>query len=370
VLLQLRFLERELIWIRQSSLQTVDMRKRKKKRNKSDQEQITIERFADAKSSSSRIRKNAKPIDLEIDADSVEDIEMEDEEEEAVTHRVKNESKNVETWNGEISYPYDLWEILSEYISPESVGKFACLCKSAHLSIKRVSFWLNLHDIYAARVSRKAFRTKGKQILPIKLQSDYVNRFCQGNLRSLVIRSLFFTHEAFTKRLLTIQNKIDPHSVVGFTCISAYTTRKASSYRYYFKVTSKQDLSKVLVPEIQNESEMDDDVPWYLHSNENKTDISISPEESCQLLQIDCDAFNFLPGTLNGLRIHAINITSSGEGFRYQKINMILGPRHFRETKDSKGKVKILSPHSVVLNIGNITAINLVKWYHPIFYNV
>ena len=114
----------------------------------------------------------------------------------------------------------------------------------------------------------------------------------------------------------------------------------------------------------------DDDEPWYLQNIENKTDISISSEESCQLLQIDCDAFAPLPGTVCGLRIHAINITSSGEGFRYQKISMNLGPPHFRKDKDSNGKVKILSPHSVIVDIGNITAINLVNWYHPIFYTV
>ena len=108
-------------------------------------------------------------------------------------------------------------------------------------------------------------------------------------------------------------------------------------------------------------------LPWYLQSTDTTTDISISHEESCQLLQVECDAFNLLPAGLCGLRIHAMNITSSGEGFRYQKVNMILGPPHLRTDKDTNGRVKILSPDSVVLDIGNITAINLVKWYHPIY---
>ena len=264
------------------------MRKRKKKRSASDHDQVTISSFANAKSTGSRMTKNVKPVDITTDADIDNDIEMDnpEPEEETFSRRVKNETKSEVMWNGEISYPYDLWEILSEYISPESVGKFACLCKNAYLAIKRVSFWLNLHDIYAVRVARKAYLKKGQQILPAKLQNDYVNRFCQGNLRTLVIRSLFFTHEPFTKRLLTIQNQIDPHSIVGLVCISAWTSRKASTYRYYFKVTSTQDKSKNFEFDEQTDSEIEDDIPWYLHPDDHTTDISISPEESCQLLQV------------------------------------------------------------------------------------
>ena len=347
------------------------MRKRKKKnRISEDVDQLTLSKFADSKSVGSRMSKSSQTSNFTIKVDADIEIESDEEDDEVIFENRQSKSvvKMLDKWTDGVNYPYDLWEILSQYISPESVGKFACLCKSAYLSINCASFWLNLHQIHAAQVSRNYYWKKGKEILPVKFQSDYVNRFCQGNLRSIVIRSLFFTHEPFKKKLLSLQNKNDPHSIVGLVCIGAWTSRKTSTYRFCFKVSSTQNSMKTYRSGLI--TKRNDDEPWYLQTTENKTDISISPEESCQLLQVDCDAYNPLPGSVCGLRIHSINITSSGEGFRYQKISMILGPPHFRKDKDSNGRLRILSPHSVIVDIGNITAINLVKWYHPLFYTV
>ena len=226
------------------------MRKRKKKRGTSDDSgQLTIALFADAKSSSSRITKRIQSSDFATETVEGTEIDMEEEEEEqeCSIRRVQSVTKScTKKWSGKICYPYDLWEILSGYIPPESVGKFACLCKSAYLSIKRVSFWLKLHETYAVQVSNNAYRKKGKAILPDKFHSDYVNRFCQGNLRLLVIKSLFFTHEPFKKRLLSVHNQSDPHSVVGLLCVGSWTIKKASTYRFCFKVTStEKKLSKI-----------------------------------------------------------------------------------------------------------------------------
>ena len=169
------------------------MRKRKKKnRTSEDVDQLTLSKFADSKSVGSRMSKSSQNSNFTIKVDADIEIESDEEVDEVIFENRQSKSvvKMLDKWTDGVNYPYDLWEILSQYISPECVGKFASLCKSAYLSINCASFWLNLHQIHATQVSRNAYWKKGKEILPVKFQSDYVNRCCQGNLRSIVIRSL------------------------------------------------------------------------------------------------------------------------------------------------------------------------------------
>ena len=45
--------------------------------------------------------------------------------------------------------PYDVWELLSNYILPCSVGKFAAICKDSYAVTQRPHFWLKLYrDFY------------------------------------------------------------------------------------------------------------------------------------------------------------------------------------------------------------------------------
>lgn len=44
-----------------------------------------------------------------------------------------------------IDYPLDIWFILSEYIPPEAVAKFARICKSSYYVTNTAKFWLNLY---------------------------------------------------------------------------------------------------------------------------------------------------------------------------------------------------------------------------------
>lgn len=44
-----------------------------------------------------------------------------------------------------IDYPLDIWFIISEYISPEAVGKFARICRSSHHVTTTGKFWFHLY---------------------------------------------------------------------------------------------------------------------------------------------------------------------------------------------------------------------------------
>lgn len=44
-----------------------------------------------------------------------------------------------------VDYPLDIWFIISEYISPEAVGKFAQICRSSYHVVTTGKFWFHLY---------------------------------------------------------------------------------------------------------------------------------------------------------------------------------------------------------------------------------
>lgn len=56
----------------------------------------------------------------------------------------KISNEEITEHNG-IDYPLDIWFIISEYIKPETVGKFACICKSSYYVTTTAKFWFHLY---------------------------------------------------------------------------------------------------------------------------------------------------------------------------------------------------------------------------------
>ena len=44
-----------------------------------------------------------------------------------------------------VDYPLDVWFIISEYIRPEAVGKFAQICRSSYHVVTTGKFWFHLY---------------------------------------------------------------------------------------------------------------------------------------------------------------------------------------------------------------------------------
>ena len=53
-------------------------------------------------------------------------------------------------------YPYDFWELISDYIPPESVAKFSVICRDTYTIVNQASFWTKLYkDLYREDVANK-----------------------------------------------------------------------------------------------------------------------------------------------------------------------------------------------------------------------
>ena len=333
---------------------------------------LTVHHYADSSVKNPRVGKSLLSVEALQKVDFIEKVTTVSDEEGSYEEEFKSEENDLlldttVTQNQENCgniYPFDFWVLMSMYIQPDSVSTFACLCKSSYLaSVMRVTFWINLYERFSLRASDRYFSEHGRHLLPLKLQRSYVSRNTDDNLRLMVIRSLFHTHPPFKERLLGIHLRLDPHSTVGKICLGIWSVHKANSFRIFMKVTSSTLGFKSKFFQ-SNSSEIPDS--WYDSDEDEIVDISRSPEEFHQLLQLDCTGFCPLDQSVSGLRILQMNITSDGDGFRYQKCSMVMGPPHLRPTKNFRGHMTT-SANAVTLTIGNITAMNLFPWFHPCF---
>ncbi len=58
----------------------------------------------------------------------------------------KKKKEVCERFSGGVTYPYDLWCLIGDYVAPESVNKFAVLCKDAYAVVCSARFWGKLYQ--------------------------------------------------------------------------------------------------------------------------------------------------------------------------------------------------------------------------------
>lgn len=62
-----------------------------------------------------------------------------------VRRHKKSTSSNEACDYQSVQYPLDFWFLLSEYVRPEDVGRFAGICKSAWYVVNTPKFWFSLY---------------------------------------------------------------------------------------------------------------------------------------------------------------------------------------------------------------------------------
>ena len=183
------------------------------------------------------------------------------------------------------------------------IYRFQSICKATYICVNRPTFWLNLYEKHAV-ISRKYF--KGCD-LPEHLSPDYVNHNSRQNLRIQVVRALFHCYNPLKERLIS-PNQIlqDPHKVIGKICLSAWTAKRNSTYRFCFKLNTKKahNFRAIFEDENQKDNNIADD--WELIEDQSETmfqqaKIGRDPEEDNQMLFMDSNNFSLLPGSLGGL---------------------------------------------------------------------
>lgn len=189
---------------------------------------MTINDFANASVCKSRVKKSSKVNDErswdEKADDDFDDFDFVEEENEDgsktfVMKRHRNRHrKNTDSETKEesgIEYPIDIWFLISEYIKPEDVGKFALICRASWSVTLSAKFWFGLYRRYYRGVSG----------LPERLQPESMVRLY--GLRACVIRALHYFYTPFNESVLCITRNFHEHpsALVKRICVTAWHER-------------------------------------------------------------------------------------------------------------------------------------------------
>ncbi|KAK8379890.1 hypothetical protein O3P69_019714 [Scylla paramamosain] len=135
---------------------------------------------------------------------------------------------------GVMDYPLDLWFCISEYISPEVVVKFACLCQATRYITTTVQFWLSLF--------RRHYQWTAA--LPESLSYWNIDRRMR-DVRVCVIRALFLMYPPFCARLAAEKPlSADPTQLLRAQCILQWHRKEGSHHKYFFKFAHPQHCSR------------------------------------------------------------------------------------------------------------------------------
>ncbi|CAG9562320.1 unnamed protein product [Danaus chrysippus] len=269
-------------------------KKGKKKVGLSDKD-FTINDSANAPKAISRVKKSVAP-DV-IPEKTWEDLGDDDFEiiEEVDGDGLKNfvykkkksykQGEEFSTSDEGIVYPEIVWYLISPYIKPEDVGRFACINKTTYAITKRESFWRSLYRKYC----------QDNKNLPEKLMIENNNKIY--GLRQRVIRGLYYTYEVFVHR--TLQQTVHdakPYELVSRRCVNVWYTRGQKYWYVYFK------LKKCNLQRMKNKVDFFEELGR----------IDANPEEDSQVLQVVCKGFHEVP-PLMGMTLSSVRLVLSRE---------------------------------------------------------
>lgn len=239
------------------------------------------------------------------------------------------------------TYPLDIWFLISEYIRPEDVGRFAGICKTSFAVICTAKFWFGLY--------KRCYQSVPS--LPERLQPECMLRLY--GLRTSVIRSLNYMYSPFINRLKAVTTfEKHPDVLLRRQCVLMWHQKQSKDWLYCFKL--KEYTNMALPHSRRSETRHQPDLLEMLE------DVSANPDENCRLLQVTCLHFIAVPLVL-GLTLTSVSLTLS-QGFRHHRLQLGFSSGvhtcSYNALGGSNNTTIILDP---VINV------KVLDWWHPLY---
>uniref|UniRef100_A0AAG5CW09 F-box domain-containing protein n=1 Tax=Anopheles atroparvus TaxID=41427 RepID=A0AAG5CW09_ANOAO len=240
---------------------------------------LTIYAYANSTKCTNRASKvshklTVDEIELESDVgpeDSELDHQLAEDRGRTAKKRQADESLQMVEYH---DYHIDLWFLVSEFIRPEDVCRFALICRKTAEVVQSGRFWSQLYRSHYNRTIE----------LPPRFQPDSMVRL--RGLRSAVIRSLFYLYPPFVERLLPTSYR-NPYRVVGRQLLSVWHKRTKNCWTYCFRLKASSLAGSRPAQSVQLQREK--------RSLAFMQDIYMNPEEGCQILMITTDYLKVIP---------------------------------------------------------------------------
>ena len=254
-----------------------------------------------------------------------------------------------------VEFPSEIWILLSDYILPNYVGKFAQICKTTYNIVSSQAFW--------RRMYKKHYDPLNHCDLPLRFQPDCM--FRPRGLRAAVIRMLHLTHPSF----LEAQSRLssvwpDPHSLRGNICILQSSNRVGRSAYHYFKLKTNE-LNLKLANDVM-ENVVDDEEDCLGEERRTKalvsqlSDIHDNPEAGCSVLQVHA-AHRASVAPVMGLKLVSASLSVS-HGMRLHKLKLVFGSPEMSPSR-SAGQT-----NSTEIVIDSVAGVKIYSWWHPHYY--
>ncbi|GLH02770.1 Transmembrane protein 183 [Gryllus bimaculatus] len=228
-------------------------------------------------------------------------------------------------------YPLDIWFLISEYIQPEDISTFACLCKNAYHVVGTAKFWFHLYKRYYKTVPN----------LPECLEPESMVRLY--GLRTCVIRALHYMYPPFINRQKVVKD-VTPHSLTKRLCVLMWHQKFKNQWIYFFKLKH----ATIRLGRGSGNKPRQPDLIEMLE------DVSANQEEGCKVLQVTCMNYISHPVVLGLTLCHVAVSLSQGLCSYRLRLEFGSGPLCY---PDSNGVV-IFDP---VVNI------KILDWWHPLY---
>ncbi|KAF5298971.1 hypothetical protein FQR65_LT09520 [Abscondita terminalis] len=322
---------------------------------------ITLNDFANAEVCKNRLKKSTcnvttviKRIESEKTWDERDDfdedfvtVNKEVSEDGAVIISKKTGDKKIKNLTlvntDEVSntYPLDVWFLISEYIRPEDIARFAGICKSSFAVVCTAKFWFSLYKRHYKSVPS----------LPDHLQPERLVRLY--GLRTSVIRALHFMYPPYVNKFGTITfSEKHPGTLIKQQCILMSFHKQKKDWMYCFKF--KENLTSSL-PHSRRSEAKQDQKPDLIEMLE---DVSANPDENCRILQVTCLHFIAVP-FVQGLTLKSASLTLS-QGFRHHRLQLGFGSAIHTYSYNNLG-----GSNSTVIILDPVVSVKVLDWWHP-----
>ncbi|KAM3878329.1 transmembrane protein 183A [Diretmus argenteus] len=231
-------------------------------------------------------------------------------------------------------YPVDIWLVLSSYIRPEDVCRFALICRNAWTVTCTAAFWTRLY--------RRHYSIDTD--LPFHLQRDSSDRMrC---LRACVIRSLFHLYKPFTLRIskIPVLPESTPTTLLNCKCLLFWVQKVPEAmwefnFKFLKQAHSKNGSGKSLRMPRQYE------------------DVHTNPDSDCYLLQVTTLNFIFTPVVMGmTLNLFTINVSTDMRHHRVRLVFQDSPLQRGRRRGEQGGMQVVLDP---------VHSVRLMDWWHP-----
>ncbi|XP_041980111.1 transmembrane protein 183 [Aricia agestis] len=297
---------------------------------------FTLNDSANAPKPVGRVKKSVKPDanpvasweDLEDNEyDVLEEIDTDGNSQLLFVKKQNSTHTSDEVFEG-VVYPEIVWYLISKFVKPEDVGKFALINKATYAITKRESFWRQMYYKYCKNHPR----------LPEKLKIE--NSFVTYGLRQRVIRGLFYTYRKFFQS--TLQNiECSPHKLIRRRCVSVWYCKLRSNWSIFFKLKRQTVDQKLSVDKINFLQELGR--------------VDANPDEGCKVLQVTCLSLNEVP-PLMGMALCSVNVSLT-QGLIHQRVNLGF------TSGICNGVQNIVPERSIVID--SVLNMNVYDWWHP-----